>query len=262
MQILPWIIPPLLGAIIAFSTNWIAILMLFRPHHEKRIFGWRIPFTPGLVPREKEKLGRKLGEAIERHLLTPEVLTQTLADPASWNLPKHVTTDTLKHLADTLLPAATGAVTDFSQRFPFLDEKLAELTRHVADTSISGLASVFVKKEKIYPSIKEWLAGYLSDEANREALRARLYAAIDRLPEAEALAALPTAQVLKFIVGHIAPRIPISDMVAQKMATYDVAEAEKMILSVVGRELKIIVMLGGVFGFFIGLLSLIPLLLP
>jgi uncharacterized membrane protein YheB (UPF0754 family) len=57
-----------------------------------------------------------------------------------------------------------------------------------------------------------------------------------------------------------AGRIPIADMVERKMADYDVAEAEAMILSVVGRELKVIVMLGGVFGFLIGLLSIIPLL--
>jgi len=43
--------------------------------------------------------------------------------------------------------------------------------------------------------------------------------------------------------------------VERKMASYDVKEAERMILSVVGRELKVIVLLGGVFGFIIGLLS-------
>jgi len=292
MNIISWILPPILGAVIAFSTNWIAIIMLFRPHEEKRIFGWRVPFTPGLVPREKAKLGRKLGEAISRHLLTPEVLSQALADPERWQLPDCTVREVLekwgashtlpvgealKKAVDTLLPKAANAISQFSQNFPILDEKLAELTRHTVKESVSGLASMFVKKDKVYTNIKEWLVEYLSDEENQEALRARLYEGFDSLAAGEAsgglsemlyntnireaLKNLPLHKAAAGLATHIALNIPIAQMVERKMATYDVAEAEEMILSVVGRELKVIVMLGGVFGFFIGLLSLIPMLL-
>ncbi|MCL2501213.1 MAG: DUF445 family protein [Defluviitaleaceae bacterium] len=216
MHILNWLLPPVLGAVIAFSTNWIAIVMLFRPHTEKRIMGFRVPFTPGLVPREKAKLGRKLGEAIQKHLLTPEVLTQSLADPD-------------KFFADTV-----DNIKNLSERFPELDKNLAELTRNIIKENVSGLASMFVNKDKVYASIKEGLVKYLSDGTNQSLLNDKIFT--------------------------VAQNIPIADMVERKMAEYDVAEAESMILSVVGRELKIIVMLGGVFGFLIGLLSLIPLL--
>ena len=47
------IIPIIVGAIIGYFTNWLAIKMLFRPHYEKKIFGIKIPFTPGLIPKEK-----------------------------------------------------------------------------------------------------------------------------------------------------------------------------------------------------------------
>ncbi|MCL2202846.1 MAG: DUF445 family protein [Defluviitaleaceae bacterium] len=281
---LNWILPPVLGAIIAFSTNWIAIVMLFRPHSEKRLFGWRIPFTPGLVPREKARLGRKLGEAISRHLLTPQVLTQALADPDRWPVPDYTVKealekwggeghlpvgDALKKAADYLIPKAAEAIRGFPQHFPALDERLAELTRHVVRESLSSLASIFVKKDKVYENIKEWLVEHLSDEANQEALRRRVHEAIDNLHANEtlgtlnirdALQTLPLHKILAFLAARVAQNMPIADMVEQKMATYDVAEAEAMILSVVGRELKIIVMLGGVFGFLIGLLSLIPLI--
>jgi uncharacterized membrane protein YheB (UPF0754 family) len=216
MHILNWILPPVLGAVIAFSTNWIAIVMLFRPHKEWRVFGRRVPFTPGLVPREKAKLGRKLGEAIQNHLLTPEVLTQSLADP------------------ERFFAEASENIRNLSERYPELDKTLAELTGNIVKENVSGLASMFVKKEKVYASIKEGLAAYLSDEDNQAMLNGKIFTA--------------------------AHNIPIADMVERRMAAYDVAEAEAMILSVVGRELKVIVMLGGVFGFIIGLLSLIPLL--
>ena len=50
-QLLPWILPPVLGAIIGYVTNAIAIRMLFRPFNEIRVLGLRLPFTPGLIPR-------------------------------------------------------------------------------------------------------------------------------------------------------------------------------------------------------------------
>jgi uncharacterized membrane protein YheB (UPF0754 family) len=239
--------------------------MLFRPHKEKRIFGRRIPFTPGMVPRERERLGRKLGETIEKNLLTPEVLTQSLGDPERWPLPEGTLGELLAkydvYKPETLFANAADFIQTLPERFPLIDAKLAELTRHAADQSISGLASMFVKKDKIYPSIKEWLVTYLTDEANHETLRAKINEHILSADIRTAMAHLPVNKILPMLAGQVARRIPIADMVERKMAAYDIAEAEKIILSVVGRELKIIVMLGGVFGFFIGLLSLIPMIL-
>ena len=50
MFITLYIIPPLVGGVIGYVTNDIAIRMLFRPHTAKHIMGWRIPFTPGIIP--------------------------------------------------------------------------------------------------------------------------------------------------------------------------------------------------------------------
>ena len=44
------------GAIIGYVTNWLAIKMLFRPQKEIRLRGKRLPFTPGLIPKEKERI--------------------------------------------------------------------------------------------------------------------------------------------------------------------------------------------------------------
>jgi uncharacterized membrane protein YheB (UPF0754 family) len=252
MHILNWLLPPVLGAAIAFSTNWIAILMLFRPHREKRIFGLRIPFTPGLVPREKARLARKLGGAISAHLLTPEVLADALADPERWPLPDC----TVGELLDKWDINPADFIRALPQRFPELDKKLADLTRQVVTENLSGLASLFVNKDKIYENIKEGLIKYLSGGENQDAPRENFLS----LNLRESVQALPLHKALTFLAAYVAQHIPIADMIERKMASYDVAEAEAMILAVVGRELKVIVMLGGVFGFLIGLLSLIPLL--
>lgn len=50
---LPYILAPALGGIIGYITNDIAIRMLFRPRQAKYICGIHIPFTPGIIPKEK-----------------------------------------------------------------------------------------------------------------------------------------------------------------------------------------------------------------
>ena len=71
--------PPLVGALIGFVTNVIAIKMLFRPLKEYRVFGIRVPFTPGILPRQRHKLADSIGAMVERELLTPELLRQRLS---------------------------------------------------------------------------------------------------------------------------------------------------------------------------------------
>lgn len=68
----------LVGAIIGYITNWLAIKMLFRPHKEVRIFNFKVPFTPGLIPKEKSRIAKSVGESIGQHLLTKETILKSL----------------------------------------------------------------------------------------------------------------------------------------------------------------------------------------
>ncbi len=69
------------GAIIGYITNWVAIRMLFRPLQEKRLWGMRLPFTPGVIPRGKGRLARAIGEAVGGMLLTEKKVVQHLLQP-------------------------------------------------------------------------------------------------------------------------------------------------------------------------------------
>ncbi|MDR0557136.1 MAG: DUF445 family protein [Treponema sp.] len=73
-----WLVPPVIGAFIGYVTNAIAIKMLFRPLTEKRFLGMRIPFTPGILPRQRHELAQSIGRMVERELLTPEIVRQRL----------------------------------------------------------------------------------------------------------------------------------------------------------------------------------------
>lgn len=61
-----------IGAVIGGVTNSLAIKMLFRPYEPIYIKGWRVPFTPGLIPKRRDELAKQMGIMVVNHLLTPE----------------------------------------------------------------------------------------------------------------------------------------------------------------------------------------------
>jgi len=78
MELTTLIARPLIGAVIGYITNDIAIRMLFRPRTAKYIFGVKIPFTPGLIPKEKSRIAGSIGNAISKNLMNRETLEKTL----------------------------------------------------------------------------------------------------------------------------------------------------------------------------------------
>ncbi|XZI92349.1 DUF445 family protein [Clostridium perfringens] len=75
-----YIIGALIGAVIGYITNWLAIKMLFRPREAKYIFGMKLPFTPGLIPKEKSRIANKVGETVGTRLLNSDSLSKALKD--------------------------------------------------------------------------------------------------------------------------------------------------------------------------------------
>ncbi|MFP7494854.1 DUF445 family protein [Terribacillus saccharophilus] len=70
----------IVGALIGGVTNYMAIKMLFKPHRAIYIGKWRIPFTPGLIPKRRSDLARSLGKTVVDHLLTPKGMQAKLVD--------------------------------------------------------------------------------------------------------------------------------------------------------------------------------------
>jgi uncharacterized membrane protein YheB (UPF0754 family) len=77
-RILPWLLPPLVGAVIGYITNLVAIRMLFRPLAAKRLFGLRLPLTPGIIPRQRYELAESIGRMVSRELITEEAIGRQL----------------------------------------------------------------------------------------------------------------------------------------------------------------------------------------
>ncbi len=66
---------PLISALIGWATNWLAIRMLFRPNRPKRFLGFKIQ---GLVPARQAEIADKLGDLVEKELLTPDDISLAL----------------------------------------------------------------------------------------------------------------------------------------------------------------------------------------
>lgn len=75
---LSYLLGPLSGGIIGYFTNWLAIKMMFRPHQAKYVFGIHIPFTPGIIPKEKGRMSEAIGAAISENLMSKDVLERYL----------------------------------------------------------------------------------------------------------------------------------------------------------------------------------------
>ena len=76
MDVINVLAGPLVGSVIGYFTNFLAVKMLFRPLHEVKIGNFRLPFTPGIIPKGKDRLAKALGAAVGENLLTKEDLEQ------------------------------------------------------------------------------------------------------------------------------------------------------------------------------------------
>src|SRR6056297_3578219 len=76
-----WILPPVVGAIIGYITNDIAIKMLFRPLQAKYIGPFKLPFTPGIIPRQRDKLAESIGLMVSRELITEDAIRRQISSP-------------------------------------------------------------------------------------------------------------------------------------------------------------------------------------
>lgn len=70
--------PVALGGIIGAFTNYIAIKMMFRPYTEKRIFGFTIPFTPGIIPKRQNDLAKAIGRVVSDNLVDADGISKML----------------------------------------------------------------------------------------------------------------------------------------------------------------------------------------
>ncbi|MBN8192581.1 DUF445 domain-containing protein [Bacillus sp. NTK074B] len=91
----------IVGALIGGVTNSLAIKMLFRPYRAYYIGKFKVPFTPGLIPKRRGELAEQLGKMVVDHLITPESLQKKVMN-------EEFQKDVTQWLSDELQPVFTS----------------------------------------------------------------------------------------------------------------------------------------------------------
>ena len=101
MDILRLVLLVLIGGLIGWITNKVAIKMLFRPVNPVRILIFTIQ---GVFPKRKDKMAVSLAEIIERELLSKEVLMNKILNEEKVAELKEVVKDSLKERITKMIP--------------------------------------------------------------------------------------------------------------------------------------------------------------
>lgn len=266
---------PLVGGVIGLLTNYLAVRMLFRPYEAVYIGRWHVPFTPGIVARRKEELAVMLGTSIVRkffnsddlvEVFTSDYLTAAFADKLTEALERR----------DVTLREALGGGPDLAALKDELCVRIqggllrADLPRLLAQEARRGrgrtgeLAAALVGE--LGGEIEDYIL-HRSRAAILPLLDEELEELLDRpvgeltglaFPESGELHAALAGLYGRFMaraVGHITSSIDVGGMITEKVHAMTPQEIEGLVLSVVSRELRYVVYLGGAIGALIGIVN-------
>lgn len=78
LTLFEWVLPILIGVTAGLATNAIAIWMLFHPYESIHLGPVRL-LPMGAIPKEIDRIAKRIGETVGKELLTPEDITRTLS---------------------------------------------------------------------------------------------------------------------------------------------------------------------------------------
>lgn len=299
MLVLKLILGPIVGGVIGGITNKIAIKMLFSPYEAKYIGKMHVPFTPGIIPKEKSRIARAVGEAVSRNLLDAETMSNTL-----------LSDDMMKKVSDELDGVLYGicnsqqSIREFASRY--IDEKEIDaasdkfeqrichaicnklnddsIGENIADVAIrhvqeklsgsilGGIGSLVLETKK--DSAKRLLAYNINEMLRKNApemvenmvkdeLQGLQNKPISELfaPNTETLEHIKDVclKIYKSLITNNLPKIletiNIQKIIEDRLNAMDMAETERLIISIMDKELKALVWFGVALGFMMGFLT-------
>lgn len=285
MEYLHYITGPLVGAIIGYFTNFIAVKMLFHPHTEKRLFGKRLPFTPGVIPKNKPRLAHAIGEAVANVLLTKQDIAGLITDGAMEKAGSAIVTGSglLGNESPEELARRMGLGEWNTERLEtFLTDKIWDSVKSM------GIGNIVEEKAREIIQAKPMLAllpvdsilksivlkvnEYTESDDCREKIAAAVRqkaAELKSTPTGDTLAALGltetaaeayvTAMLHKVVDTCLEPLLEylnISQIIEEKINAMEIQMFEDLIMSVMKTELSAIVNLGFFIGLIIGIVNI------
>ena len=287
---------PLIGAAIGLVTNGIAIKMLFRPWKAIYIGKFHIPFTPGLIPKEKPRIAKSIANVIGNNLLDNETIQKTLLSDEIKNkimsaidnkisalsseevtLSEFITQrgfmETVDEKEKVINSSVSAFVTDklisSNVSASMVDFASEELTKN-ANPVVAGIASKAISSardsiiSKIDSMIKEKAPDILSELIDKEyeklkdkQIKECLTVILDKFPDYHEYIWKIYISLIDKQLHKILDGFNIKGIVEQKINDFELPELEKLIMSIMQKELYALVALGGILGFLMGLFNLI-----
>lgn len=291
---LKYFLAPLLGGVIGYITNDLAIRMLFRPRREIRIGSWRVPFTPGLIPRQRQRIAASIGSVISSELLDPATLRETLLSEnvmsslrvkldetfQGWRfetrslrekLSEMAGEETVKHYGEQLcvkgadvisekLVAADAGGTVMRAAMNSLKEKhgfglLTGLMDDSVTQNLGGRLNRLIAQNA--PSFLETEISRLENEWLDQPVSTLYEKYADKTePLKERIMDLYRLVIEQKLSSALAA-VNIEQIVTDKINAFSAEELESLILSVMKKELRAIVYLGALLGALMGFLNLL-----
>lgn len=293
MHILRTISGPLIGALIGYFTNFIAVKMLFFPKHEVRVFGKHLPFTPGAIPKGRKRLARKAGDVIANRLITKEAVVSRMTEPEfeeamvgrieslfTQSIGKMVTNaghseEKSAKMKEKITASMTDSIVNSIEQIDFeqlvRDKGIAMIKQKLAGSLIGAFVTDNMLNSFVTP-IASALRDYVETDG-RDLVREQVAIKVEHLfghsPESLLQRVdIQHEQIQRVIrnkyraiaeegVDRILKKINVSDIVAEAIDAMSVDELEEMVLSVMKKEFDMIVNLGAIIGFVLGLLNLV-----
>lgn len=298
---LSYLIGPISGGIIGYFTNWLAIKMMFRPQQPKYLFGVKLPFTPGLIPKEHCRIAEAIGSSISENLMNREVLEKDLlSDDMLFKLgetydtfvaKQKVNTETLRSFLGHFISSQdlvkiqsdTGSELALQIHSRLAGSNLGNMLAHSAvehaiskmESSILGMAFnaelflVLLQEPAEHLLAKQInqiisnnseeiitnLIGQESDKLLDTKVCELLKGHDEQLSQLRQILLDGYRQVISVHLPKILSTIDISRIIRERINEMDVEESERIILSVMNKELRTIVWLGSLLGCVIGAFS-------
>lgn len=292
MDFLHYVSGPLVGAVVGYITNYFAIKMLFRPLKPVMIGRFRVPFTPGIVPKRKDELAEILGRAIINKFFNADDLeivfkSDTMADAFADCVVALLTDESAKlgnirsnidkydnrlyeRLRDELCIRIQAAM--LRTELPTL---LADEISKVVEVRISTTRIGKIFDDELLPFLKRTISDKLENFILMKSRAMILpiiddeFTALGNVSTTEISAAIfPNTCVIHtvarkmhqlFMLKYVRPiveSIDVGGMITEKVKQMSPSEVEGLVLDVVNRELRYVVLLGALLGMIIGAINI------
>jgi uncharacterized membrane protein YheB (UPF0754 family) len=261
--------PLLVATLHGYGAAWLAVKMLFRPRRPVYLFGWRLPLTPGMLPKERVHFIEALATVIAERLLDVE----TVADEIMrLNLESEITTmarrEYLHHSqSEPTIKVITEHLRDRLYHLRDSVEARWEITRalrKIVETEIGRRFSLLRRMVADYFLDDEALYRIVGDSINKLAdqivdslyVRTTIAQAMAQVPETIFQSGVTTqATALNSLVMTLSQRLDFRAILIKRLSALSNADIEQLIMDTAGREIRAIVWFGAGIGLLVGIIQ-------